>query len=168
MSMTLEDLAAACRSALSAGDGPEALEAVCGAVRQALADPGFVARELQSRQAPPERTILYQDPDQGFCICAHVYPGAKMGAPHDHGPTWAIYGQAEGETAMTDWEITRPATPDQPAGVTETRRYVLKPGDAHVYPTGAIHAPLRDGPTRLLRIEGRDTDHVARTPLEIA
>lgn len=167
MAITLDLLAAECREALAGGEEAAALETVCAAVKRALADPAFLQTVLLSRDAPPERTVLFEDPDLGFCICAHVYSGAKPGSPHDHGPTWAVYGQAEGETVMTDWEIIRPAEGDRPAGVSQVRRYELKPGDARVYPTGAIHAPYRDGPTRLLRIEGRNTDTIARTPLEV-
>ena len=56
----------------------------------------------------PERNILYEDPELGFCILGHVYHGAKESTPHDHGPTWAIYGQAAGETIMSDWEMVSP------------------------------------------------------------
>ena len=43
----------------------------------------------------------------GFCICGHVYANEAIGFPHDHGSSWAVYGQASGETEMTDWEILK-------------------------------------------------------------
>ena len=53
--------------------------------------------------------MLYEDPELGFTILAHGYVGAKGSKPHDHGPSWAIYGQAAGETIMTDWDcLARP------------------------------------------------------------
>jgi hypothetical protein len=33
---------------------------------------------------------------------------------------------------------------------------------AHVYNEGDVHSPRRDGPTRLIRIEGRNMDTVGR------
>ena len=42
-------------------------------------------------------------------ILAHNYEGPKESAPHDHGPSWAIYGQARGETAMNDWSLLEAA-----------------------------------------------------------
>jgi hypothetical protein len=33
---------------------------------------------------------------------------------------------------------------------------------AHVYNEGELHSPRRDGPTRLIRIEGRTMDKVKR------
>lgn len=165
MPYSLDDLIAECRDALQAGETPAALEAVRGAVEKALADPDFMDRHIKTLSAPPDRVILYEDPELGFCVCAHVYEEAKPGDPHDHGPTWAVYGQAEGETEMTDWDIISPADEEAPARVRESRRYVLRSGQAHAYPTGAVHAPIRYAATKLLRIEGVNTDRVERTPM---
>lgn len=168
MSYSLDDLIADCRAALQDGETPAALERVRGAVEAALADPEFMETTILPLSAPPERVVLYEDSELGFCVCAHVYDDAKPGEPHDHGPTWAIYGQAEGETEMTDWEIVSAAEGETPAKVRESRRYMLKAGQAHAYPTGAVHAPIRYDATKLLRIEGVNTDHVTRTPMEPA
>jgi hypothetical protein len=42
------------------------------------------------------------------------------------------------------------------------RAYRLTPGMAHVYNEGDVHSPRRDGPTRLIRIEGQNMDKVGR------
>jgi hypothetical protein len=39
---------------------------------------------------------------------------------------------------------------------------------AHVYNEGDVHSPRRDGPTRLIRIEGQNTDRIKRYPYEKA
>jgi hypothetical protein len=165
MGYTLDDFSAECRAALQADSGQGGREKVRQCVEKALKDSDFVAAYLGDN-VEKERNIIYEDPDLGFCICAHVYKGAKQGSPHDHGPTWAIYGQAVGETEMTDWEMVSPPEGDTPAKVKLSKSYSLKPGDAHLYPEGAIHAPLRDGPTRLIRVEGQNCDHLKRTPIE--
>src|SRR5262249_36934180 len=116
--------------------------------------------------ATSERDLLYQDPELGFCILAHNNKGAKGGAPHDHGPSWAIYGQAAGETRMTDWDLVEPATDDKPGKARRRETYTLKPGDAHVYNEGVLHSPHRDGPTRLVRIEGTNLAKVKRRKFE--
>jgi hypothetical protein len=46
--------------------------------------------------------------------------------------------------------------------VRHVRAYRLTPGMAHVYNEGDVHSPRRDGPTRLIRIEGRNMDKVGR------
>lgn len=165
MSYTLDKFAADCHDALKADPGPAGREKVRQYVAKALKDKEFVATHLTD-DLPQERNIIYEDPDLGFCICAHVYKDAKKGYPHDHGTTWAIYGQAIGETEMTDWKIVEPSKDDKPAKVALDKSYHLKPGDAHLYPVGAIHAPMRDGPTRLIRIEGVNTEHLTRTRIE--
>jgi hypothetical protein len=71
-----------------------------------------------------------------------------------------------GETEMTEWRVVSPAKGDTPAKVERVKSYVMKPGDAHLYDVGDVHAPLRDGPTKLIRIEGVDTMKVKRTPIE--
>jgi predicted metal-dependent enzyme (double-stranded beta helix superfamily) len=165
MAYTLEQFAADCRSALKSDPGHGGREQVRGYLQQALRDAEFLA-EYVGPDATSERNILYEDPELGFCICAHVYSDAKRGKPHDHGPTWAIYGQAAGETEMTDWRVVSPPQEGRPGKVEMMHSYRLKPGDAHLYEPGDVHAPLRDAPTRLIRIEGQNTDKVKRTPLE--
>src|SRR5690242_12961058 len=101
MAHTLEQFAADCRRILAAEPGVAGREKVCRLVQDVLKDKAFVARHLGDDV--PERKILYEDPELGFCILAHVYHGAKISTPHDHGPSWAIYGQAQGETLMSDF-----------------------------------------------------------------
>ena len=44
-----------------------------------------------------------------------------------------------------------------------------KPGDCHYYAPGAVHSPKwSDGGTRLLRIEGKNLDHVRRSNIRAA
>jgi len=165
MSYTLEQFAAECHDALKADPGPAGREKVLQCVKKALKDDAFIAKHL-SDKLEKERNIIYEDPELGFCICAHVYKDARKGYPHDHGTTWAIYGQAVGETEMTDWEMVTPPKGDKPGKVKLAKSYHLKPGDAHLYPVGAIHAPMREGPTKLIRIEGVNAENLTRTRIE--
>jgi hypothetical protein len=133
---------------------------VASALEDVLKDDAFVTAHLVD--GGPERKVLYEDPDLGFCVLAHVYEGARESSPHDHGPSWAIYGQARGETIMTEWEVVEQATPEKPGTVRSVRVYSLKPGMAQVYNEGQLHSPKREGATRLIRIEGRNMDNVTR------
>jgi predicted metal-dependent enzyme (double-stranded beta helix superfamily) len=160
--MTLEEFAAQCRASITADPGPGGREKVRDLVRDALKDGAFVAALIP--EGTSERHVLYEDPDLGFTILAHAYTGPKQSPPHDHGPSWAIYGQAAGETLMTDWECVARPTDTSPGKVKRARDYALRPGDAHLYEAGALHSPRRDGPTRLLRIEGMNMDRVKRQP----
>jgi predicted metal-dependent enzyme (double-stranded beta helix superfamily) len=164
MGYDLDQFAAACHDILASDRGPGGRAKVCALLRDVLKDDAFVATHLGDDV--PERKILYEDPTLGFCILAHNYTGAKESAPHDHGPTWAIYGQARGETVMSDWALVEAATADKPGKVRHVRSYSLTPGAAHVYNEGDLHSPRRDGPTRLIRIEGTNMDKVRRLRYE--
>ena len=160
MPHTLATFAANVRAILQEQDNPAGRERVAALLRDALQDRVFV--ESLFDDTSPERKIVYEDPQLGFCILAHRYTGAKSSPPHDHGPSWAIYGQADGETVMTDWAVVEPASPPQPARIRQVREYSLTPGVAHLYNEGDLHAPARSGPTRLIRIEGVNMEKVAR------
>jgi hypothetical protein len=166
MKMTLDELATEIKAALQTGD--EDKEAVCAAVTKALRDEDFVAKHLKTRAAGEHpREVLYEDPDLGFCICGHVYGDAAESGPHDHGGSWAIYGQATGETEMSDWTIVGEGD-DGAKLVERTRTYTMRPGDAKYYAVGAVHSPKREGPTKLVRVEGANLDHVQRSNIRAA
>lgn len=160
MSHTLQTFAAACHDLLKADGGPKGRERVCDLVREVLRDDDFVAETITADL--PERKILYQDPEMGFCILGHVYHNAKTSPPHDHGPSWAIYGQAQGETHMSDYDLVQAPANGAPGKAHPARSYTLKPGDAYLYNEGHLHSPRRDGPTRLLRLEGLNMDTIKR------
>jgi hypothetical protein len=160
MSLTLEQLASECRRALQANPGVEGRKQVCALVEEACKDQTFVAAHYNANTG--QRDILYEDPELGFCICAHNYTDARESQPHDHGPSWAIYGQVAGETVMSDWTLLEPAGEGKMGKVKFAKSYTLTPGKAHLYNEGDLHSPRRDGPTRLLRIEGCNLDKVRR------
>jgi len=164
MAYTLETFATAAHDILTADPGPAGRDRLRALVEDVLKDDAFIARYLGDDV--PERKILYTDPQLGFCILGHVYRNARESNPHDHGPSWAIYGQARGETLMNDWALVEKATESRPGKVRHVRSYPLKPGMAHVYNEGDLHSPRRDGPTRLIRIEGTNMDRVKRLAYE--
>ena len=164
MPQTLQDFAARCRDILKAENNASGRSKVCALLQDALKDEDFVAKNLPD--GTPERKILYEDPDLGFCILAHNYQGPKESAPHDHGPSWAIYGQARGVTSMSDWELLEPASAEKPGKVRKKREYKLTPGVAHVYNEGDLHSPKRVDSTKLIRIEGVNMEKVKRLKFE--
>jgi predicted metal-dependent enzyme (double-stranded beta helix superfamily) len=164
MAHTLEEFAGRCHDMLKANPGPAGRMQVCTLLQEVLKDETFVSTYLGDDV--PERKILYEDPELGFCILAHAYTGAKESPPHDHGPSWAIYGQGCGETEMTDWELITPATEQSPGKVRRARTYTLMPGMAYVYNEGQLHSPRREDATRLIRIEGMNMEKVRRLRFE--
>jgi len=168
MAYTLDQFAADCRAALLKDPGPAGRELVRQYTERACSDSEFVAKYL-GPDAAAERRILYEDPDLHFCILAHVYKGGKSSAPHDHGPSWAVYGQVAGVTEMSDWRLVQKPANGLPGKVEKVRTYDLTPGKAHLYNEGDVHSPRRENDTRLIRIEGVNLTKVPqRDKFEIA
>ena len=169
MPRTLEMLANSVRELLIREPVAAQAGEICALLRDYLTDGAFVALHLPDRlPGDHPREVLYEDPKLGFCICGHVYSDAAESGPHDHGSSWAIYGQAEGTTEMTDWTIAEPGTEQTPALVEPHKVYTLEPGDAYFYDVGAVHSPRREAPTRLIRIEGANLDHLKRSAIKAA
>jgi hypothetical protein len=113
------------------------------------------------------RRILKEDPSpvgRGKVreLVQEVLKDEKFLATYLNDNSWAIYGQAIGETEMSDWEVLEPAAEDKPGKVRRGRVYSLKPGMAHIYNEGDVHSPKRVTTTGLIRIEGKDTRKMKR------
>ena len=164
MTYSLKRFSAECHRILKEDPGVDGRKKLGALLQDVLKDDEFIKTNLTDDV--PERKVLYEDPELGFCILGHVYHGAKDSNPHDHGPSWAIYGQAFGETVMTDYApVVRPSN-GRPGKARRVKDYTLKPGTAYLYNEGDLHSPRRDGPTRLIRIEGQNMDKVRRYPYE--
>ena len=161
MAYTLQRFVSDCRDALERDPGPSGREEVRKHVSRACLDSDFVAAHLGPDNDSP-RKILHEDERLGFCILAHVHRGSSESRPHDHGPSWAIYGQAVGVTEMTEWRVVSPPKKGQGGKVEPTCVYSMQPGDARTYQEGELHSPRRAGETRLIRVEGRNLDGVPR------
>ena len=165
MAYTLENLATDIHQTLQDNPDNQGSSDICQFVEKALADESFISAHFGADKTKP-RHIIYEDPDFGFCVCVHISHNAKNGDPHDHGPSWAVYGQAEGVTTMTHWRIVEPAVGDAAALVEQVETLVMQPGMAQFYQVGDIHAPNRSGKSMLLRIEGTNLDNIKRSKIK--
>ena len=84
MRHSLQSFAASCHEILESDDNPAGRRQVATLLAELLQDPDFIDAQFDS--ASPERKILYEDAQLGFCILAHDYRDAKDSGPHDHGP----------------------------------------------------------------------------------
>jgi hypothetical protein len=73
MGYTLEQFSKECHRILAEDPGVEGRKKVCALVQDVLKDETFVAKHLH--EGVPERKILYEDPELGFCILGHVNQG---------------------------------------------------------------------------------------------
>jgi predicted metal-dependent enzyme (double-stranded beta helix superfamily) len=160
LNLDLNQFALQCRAILQEDNSPSGRAHVAELLKQFLSD----RKTLHGYFLPNtgERELLYEDPDLGFCILAHSYKGPKTSSPHDHAHSWAIYGQADGETQMYDYELIEKPQGEVAGKVRAIRAYKLTPGEVYVYNEGDIHSPSRLAPTNLIRIEGANMTKVKR------
>lgn len=140
MDQKLENFAAECHRILKSDPGPSGIEAVSRKLEPLLLDADFIDTYLGADNDTP-RQVIYEDSELGFCILAHVYKGASSASPHDHGPAWAIYGQAKGQTEMTEYDVITPPADGEPGQVKASKTYMLKPGMAVAIPRALCTPP---------------------------
>ena len=165
MVKSIEGFGAACNRMLKAEPGPAGREKVRSLLSEILMDDKFISTHFGPDNTDP-RKCLYEDEELGFCIFAHVHTGAKESPPHDHGTQWAIYGQADGITDMSEWDLIEAPDGEIPGKVKLKKTYRMERGDVYVYNEKQLHSPRRDGPTKLIRIEGSNLDFVKRQRFE--
>jgi predicted metal-dependent enzyme (double-stranded beta helix superfamily) len=167
MSYTLEAFGRDCRQALKSDIGRAAREQVRGLLEKLLAEKEFVAQYVTSM--PPGRHTLYEDPELGFVVLSHVNAKGGKSPPHDHGASWAVYGQAVQYTDMTEWRRTDggPADEPGPATLQVARRYRLEPGHAGLYDVRDIHAIDYPDGARFVRVTGTDLERVPRLKFDL-
>ena len=165
MSLPFNDFVAFASQQLRRNSGIAGRERVRQALEETLLHPTTIA---QVGDDQPQRRVLYHDPEVGFEILGHVFPGARRTQPHDHGPTWAIYGQVAGTTTMDEWDILSEPVGDEPGKVHLAWSFPLTPGRVHLYNEGVLHAPRREAPAKLIRIEGPGLEAAVRRAWEVA
>jgi hypothetical protein len=165
MAYALDQFITDCRTILQRDPGPQGREDVRQRLEKLLANKDFVATTCGD-DAPPGLKVLYEDKDLGFQVLAHINDKARKSPPHDHGASWAIYGQATRHTDMIEW--ARVSGDDQRAELKEVKRYRLNPGEAGIYQDGAIHSIDYPDHARFIRVTGTNLDKIDRVRFDLA
>jgi hypothetical protein len=160
MAYTLEQFCADTRAVLKAKPLVEALPRVAEDLSQLLANPAFVAEAFRGSTEPGKRE-LYHDGELDFYVLAHVQQGGKIGKPHSHGNSWAVYGNARAATDMTEWRRTNPETDDHVELVVASK-YSLTPGQTRAYGPGVMHSTAHPQTAWVIRVTGTDLDRMPR------
>jgi predicted metal-dependent enzyme (double-stranded beta helix superfamily) len=153
-----------CRSILSRDPGPAGREEVRMRLERLLGNPDFIHRQEQS---PRGLHVLYEDPQLGFQILAHINDKARVSPPHDHGASWAIYGQATHYTDMIEWEREDNGADPKHAKLKPVKKYRLTPGHAGIYQDGRIHSIDYPDHARFIRVTGTNLDQISRVRFDL-
>ncbi len=167
MTYTLDAFVKDAQAALKGTAGPAGREKVRVLLEKLLANQQFVDEAVGPR-APMGTRKLYEDKELGFVVLAHCNAKGHKSPPHDHGSSWAVYGQAIRHTDMSEFKRLDSGTGAGEAKLEQVKSYRLEPGHAGVYDVGAIHAIDYPEGSRFVRVTGRDLDHVQRLKFDMA
>ncbi len=166
MSYNLDQFIADCRSALKRDPGPAGREQVRLKLEELLRNKEFID-EYCSDDVPRGLKTLYEDPELKFQILAHINDKARVSPPHDHGDSWAIYGQATKYTEMTEWEREDDGSDPKHAKLKPAKKYRLMPGHAGIYQDGMIHSIDYPDYARFVRVTGTNLDNITRIRIDL-
>ena len=167
MPYSLDQFVSDCRATLSKDPGPAGRESVRVNLERLLANRDFIAAHC-GENAPQGLNVLYEDRDLGFQILAHINEKARVSPPHDHGASWAIYGQAAAYTDMIEWERTDDGSDCARAQLRPIKKYRLNPGQAGTYADGAIHSIDYPAKSKFVRVTGTNLDQITRIRIDLA
>jgi predicted metal-dependent enzyme (double-stranded beta helix superfamily) len=167
MAYDLDQFVADCRNILSRDPGVPGREQVRLNLERLLSNPDFVAKYCGD-DAPKGLHLLHEDKDLGFQVLAHINAKARVSPPHDHGASWAIYGQATKYTEMTEWARDDDGADPKHAQLKPIKKYRLTPGHAGIYQDGKIHSIDYPDDARFVRVTGTNLDKINRVSFDLA
>ena len=144
------------REILRERDDPDRRERVRQQLEVLLGDQEFCAQYVgPGNDAGMEQ--IYEDPELGFCVLAYNMTEPRTSPPHDHGDSWAVYGQAAGHTDMTVWSASGDTGRLEPV-----RTFRLAAGQAGLFDAREIHSIEYTAGARFVRVTGVDMTNEAR------
>lgn len=159
MSYSLDDFCADTRTILTESDDPAGRDQVRQKLEKLLGDADFRARYLGENEKPGLSQI-YEDPDLHFCVLTYNMAEPRTSPPHDHGNSWAVYGQAVGHTDMTIWSTGSAA--DDGIAIKPVRDFRLEPGQAGLFEVREIHSIDYGAGAKFVRVTGVDMNQETR------
>lgn len=166
MAYTLDQFIADCKTTLKRDPGPAGREQVRVQLERLLSNQDFI-KEYCGDDQPRGLKLLYEDKDLGFQVLAHINDRARVSPPHDHGHSWAIYGQATKYTDMTEWEREDDGSDPNHAKLKAVKKYRLNPGHAGIYQDGKIHSIDYPDYARFVRVTGTNLDAIPRVAFDL-
>ena len=161
MSYTLQDFCAEIHEILVEENNSAGREKVRAKMEQLLANQTFI-EQFCGPDKPVGAYKLNEDPTTGAVVLSHVMGEGTTSPPHDHGNSWAVYGQATEYTVMTEWKRTDDGSKDENISMEETRKYRLDPGQVGLFDVGVVHSIEYPDNARFVRVTGVDLDGIDR------
>jgi predicted metal-dependent enzyme (double-stranded beta helix superfamily) len=99
---------------------------------------------------------LFKDSQTGFIVYAHNFKKGRTSPPHDHGASWAVYGQAKKFTDMTEYRRLDDKSKVGYAQIEETKKYRLDVGMVGKFGPHDIHQIHFEDEASFVRVTGSD------------
>ena len=161
MTYTFDQFCVDSHAAMAKNPGSAGRGEIRELLEKLLVNESFIAEHLADQGSG--KTLLYHDRDFDFYVMAHGTDASdRKGKPHDHGASWAVYGQAIGLTNMTVWNRTDDGSQSGHAELNASKTFPLTPGKAALFDTGIIHSTSHPKPARWIRVTGTDLDTIER------
>ena len=165
MSYSLGDFCDDARAILLESDDHDGRENIRQKLELLVRDPAFCAAYVG-----PDSDLgvsqIFEDPNLHFCVLAYNMAESRTSPPHDHGGSWAVYGQAAGYTDMTIWSAVglRHGEGDGKGGgnIEPVRTFRLAPGQAGLFDVREIHSIQYPGDSKFVRVTGVDMSQETR------
>ena len=161
MAYTLQNFCSDAHNAIARDNNHIGREKVRQKLAFLLGHPEFISEYLLKQKT--SKITLYHDKEYDFYVMAHAATtGDRIGKPHDHGRSWAVYGQATGITNMTVWDRMDDRRKINYAKLVKGKKFSLTPGEAALFDTGVIHSTAHPEPARWVRVTGANLDTIER------
>lgn len=161
MSYSLEQFAADTQQILKQNPGPAGREKVCVKLATLLEDDDFIAAYC-GPDARPGARVIHHDPETDFNVLVHVMENDHAGWPHDHGSSWAIYGQAVKHTDMTVWKRLDDGAEAGKAELEREKTFRLDRATVGVFNEGTVHSIAYPAGAIFVRVTGTDLSKLER------
>ncbi len=163
----LRDFCSEVKTALLTQNGEQAREAIRKKLEKLLGNKDFISLNCH-KDAKVGVHTLYKDDQLGFMVLNHVIDKGRKSPPHDHGDSWAVYGQAVGHTDMSEFDRLDDETEEGVAELKMVREYRLTPGHAGMFGPRQIHSIHFVAGSRFIRITGTDLSRIATRKFDTA
>ena len=161
MAYTLQEFCADIHGILVAENNSSGREKVRTQLEKLLTNQDFI-EQFCSRDKKPGVYRLNEDPTTNAVVLAHIMGDGHTSPPHDHGSSWAAYGQAVEYTDMTEWQRIDDENDAGKAKLEQTKTYRLDPGQVGLFDVGKIHSISYPDGARFVRVTGTDLDRIER------
>ena len=161
MAYELDDFCEDCKDLIDPATGKKDLDAVRNNLEKLCQNQEFVDATCGPDAKAGVHT-LYRDADKDFMVLSHINAESRTSPPHDHGASWAIYGQAGKHTDMKVYNRIGGASGAGEAKLEVTQEFRLNPGQAGLFDVGEIHAIDHPKGASFVRVTGTDLNHVER------